>query len=218
MVRMPRWSTFATIVLSLGVSSFAAEQPSDGATKLIDANRVTIWDVKWTGASRPATPTGSDWLRVVLDGGDAAAGSSSRPLGHVSFFAKGSAEAVAPSGPGAHREIVVALKDLKVEPLKNTSGQPLAFPRPGIKRILENDRVIVWDYTWLLGKPTPTHFHDKDVVVVYLADGVLASTTLDGKVVDNTHTLGLARFNLRDRVHFETLKSGAARAILTELK
>jgi len=26
---------------------------------------------------------------------------------------------------------------------------------------------IVWRYRWNLGEPTPVHFHDKDVVVVY---------------------------------------------------
>jgi hypothetical protein len=62
------------------------------------------------------------------------------------------------------------------------------------------------------------HFHDKDVVVIYLGNGSLRSTTLDGKVVTNTWKPGDTVFNLRDRVHTETLVDGTLRAIITELK
>jgi len=65
---------------------------------------------------------------------------------------------------------------------------------------------------------TPMHFHDKDVVVVFLEDGDLKSTTLDGKEVVNKYTTGTVRFNQRDRTHTETLMNGRQRAIITELK
>ncbi|MGA7694772.1 MAG: hypothetical protein WCA76_07070 [Candidatus Sulfotelmatobacter sp.] len=113
---------------------------------------------------------------------------------------------------------MIDLKDHPVTAIANTTGYPLAFPRPGSKKILENARVIVWDYTWTLDVPTPMHFHDKDVVVVYLDDGDLKSTTPDGKVVVNPYTFGAVRFNLRDRTHTETLIRGKQRAIVTELK
>jgi hypothetical protein len=105
-----------------------------------------------------------------------------------------------------------------VAAIANTSGYPLAFPRPGSKKILENERVIVWDYTWTLGVATPIHFHDKDVVVVFLDDGDLSSTTLDGKVTVNSFTPGTVRFNPRGRTHTETLVRGEQHAIITELK
>jgi hypothetical protein len=60
-----------------------------------------------------------------------------------------------------------------VPPLANTSGFPNAFPRPNSRKLFENDNVVVWDYTWTTGVPTPMHFHDKDVVVVYLETGRL---------------------------------------------
>jgi hypothetical protein len=78
--------------------------------------------------------------------------------------------------------------------------------------------VIVWDYTWTHGVATPMHFHDKDVVVVYLDDGDLKSTTPDGQVVVNPYTFGAVRFNLRNRTHTETLIREKQRAIITELK
>jgi len=132
--------------------------------------------------------------------------------GHVAFLAKGTAHKA--DGKG----ILIGLKDFKAEPLPNKSGLPLAFPRPGSKKQLENARVIVWDYTWTPGDATPMHFHDKDVVVFYLEEGDLQSTTPNGEKTVNPYKPGMIRFNLRDRIHTETLIRGKQHAIITELK
>ncbi len=116
------------------------------------------------------------------------------------------------------KAIVITLKDKVVAPIANTSGFPNAFPRPNNIKVYEDNRIIVWDYTWTPGVPTPMHFHDKDVVVIYLGNGSLRSTTLDGKIVTNKWKPGDTVFNLRDRVHTETLVDGTLRAIITELK
>jgi hypothetical protein len=113
---------------------------------------------------------------------------------------------------------VIDLKDHPVAPIENSSGYPLAFPRPGVKKILENKRVIVWDCIWALGVAGPMHFHDKDVVALFLEDGDLKSTTQDGKSVVNARTPGEVRFTLRNRTHTEMLVRGKQHAIFTELK
>ena len=132
--------------------------------------------------------------------------------GHAEFLPKGASHKA--DGPG----ILITLKDFKQAPLANKSGYPLAFPRPHVKKLLENARVIVWDYTWTPGEATPMHFHDKDVVVYYLEDGDLQSTTPTGEKTVNPYKPGMARFNLRDRTHTETLIRGKQHAIITELK
>src|SRR4029077_4595755 len=109
-------------------------------------------------------------------------------------------------------------KDTKVAPLQNTTGYPNAFPRPGNVKVYEYARVIVWDYTWTLGKATPMLFHDKYVVVIYLDNGTLKSTSPDGKSVTNKRTMGETYLNTRDRAQTETLTEGKLRAIITELK
>jgi hypothetical protein len=116
------------------------------------------------------------------------------------------------------KSVAITLKDAVVAPTENSSGFPNAFPRPGNKKLYEDRRVIVWDYTWTPGVATPMHFHDKDVVVIYFGNGSLRSTTPDGKSVVNKWVTGDTRFNLRDRVHTETLIEGQLRAIITELK
>jgi len=68
------------------------------------------------------------------------------------------------------------------------------------------------------GKPTPVHFHARDAIVVYLADGAVKSTTLDGRSAVSQISFGLTKFGVRNRVHSEELVSGKVRAIIVELK
>jgi hypothetical protein len=182
----------------------------NGATPIIQNDRVAVWDFTWTrGVPAPleAQTTDSVWISV------------SPSIGDVRYWAKGAPRRAERSIGSPLRMIAIDFKDHPVAPLKNTSGFPNAFPRPGISRkVFENERIIVWDFTWTRGQATPMHFHDKDVVVVYLGTGTLRSTTPDGKAVDNKWKPGDTRFNLRDRVHTETLIDGELRAIITELK
>jgi hypothetical protein len=62
------------------------------------------------------------------------------------------------------------------------------------------------------------HFHDKDVVVVVMEGGELESTKPDGKSRVTRVSYGEASFTPGNRIHTEKLVSGAARAILVELK
>jgi hypothetical protein len=161
---------------------------------VIDNNRVAVWDV-----TTPATARSFDSVVVSLSGS-------------ATFVPKEATPKL------AGRSIVIELKEHPVAPIENKTGYPLAFPRPGSKKILENARVIVWDYSWTPEVATPMHFHDKDVVVVFLDDGDLKSTTSDGQVTVNSYKPGMARFNVRDRTHTETLIRGKQHAIITELK
>jgi hypothetical protein len=116
------------------------------------------------------------------------------------------------------RSIIIELLQPPIGPLPNTSGLPDAFDRPGIEKLLDNERVTVWRYTWLPHKKTPVHFHANDVVVVYTADGVLASTTPDGKTTLNPNSYGFTKFSPRGRIHTEELVKGNSSAVMVELK
>jgi hypothetical protein len=179
--------------LLLCMMLFQSASPT-AAKPIIDNERVRVLDVS---DSTPAQPT--DAVVVSLSG-------------NAAFVQKGTTPTI------TGRSFVIDLKDHPVPPIENKSGYPLAFPRPGTKKLFENDRVIVWDSTWTPGVATPMHFHDKDVVVVFLEDGDLKSTTPDGKETVNKYTTGTVRFNQRDRIHTETLMNGKQRAIITELK
>jgi hypothetical protein len=180
----------------------------DGGRPIMDNARVTVWDFTWSRGVpelMERTTTNAIWVSVAPN------------EGQVVYWPKGSVRRAAASD-AMSRSIVVSLKDSPPATMANKSGYPNAFPRPGSKKILENDRVVIWDYTWTTGQATPMHFHEKDAFVVYLKNGALKSTTPDGKSVVNQLTVGKATFNARDRVHTETLVEGESRAIITELK
>jgi len=180
--------TFIILVLTLLGFQTPATAPA------IDNQRVQVREID--GAA-DAVPYDSVWVSRA---------------GHSAFLKKGDKHAS--DGKG----ILIGLKDFNVEPLANKSGYPAAFPRPGSKKLFENARVVVWDYSWTPGVPTPMHFHDKDVVVYYLDDGDLQSTTPSGEKTVNEYRPGMIRFNLRDRSHTETLVRGKQHGIMTELK
>jgi hypothetical protein len=165
-----------------------------GPKPAIDNDRVTVWDVKDSVTAQPL-----DAVVISFSGS-------------ATFVPKGTS----PKTTG--RSIVIDLKDHPMPPIANTSGYPLAFPRPGSKKLLENERVIVWDFAWTPDIPTPMHFHDKDVVVLFLEEGDLKSTTPDGQSVVTAYKPGTIRFNARNRTHFETLVRGKQHAIIMELK
>ena len=173
-----------------------APAPKAAVAPVIDNNRVRVWHLR-----HPLSST-LDAVSVTVIG-DAA---------QAVLLPKGSPPLTRPA------TLFIELQDVKVAPMVNTSGYPAAFPRPNITKLLENDRVIVWDYTWTLNSPTGMHNHDKDVVVMFLEDGDLVSTVPDGTKTVNAYKPGTVRFNTRDRVHFETLTRGKQRAIIVELK
>jgi hypothetical protein len=167
------------------------------AEPIIDNERVVVWEA--TGKLPPAE---HDFVAVSLS-----------KKGTAVFGHKGEVP-----GREGERTVVIELKEHPVAPLVNKSGFPNAFPRPHVKKLFENDRVIVWSYRWNPGEATPMHFHDKDVVVVYQEATALKGTAPDGKSTVNEYSAGQTKFNLRDRTHTETLIRGTGSAVMTELK
>jgi hypothetical protein len=183
-------TAFFVFALSTAVVSYAAEP-------VLDNERVTVWD---TTTLLP--PAQHDFVAVSLS-----------HKGAANFGQKGDV-----AGKAGARTVVIELKDHPLAPIANTSGYPLAFPRANAKKLLENDKVVVWDNVWHPGKPTPMHFHDKDALVVYEATGALQSTSADGKQVVGEFKFGQIRFSPRDHSHTEVLVRGEGRAVILELK
>ena len=96
---------------------------------------------------------------------------------------------------------------------------PPGFPREGATKILENDRVVVWDATWHKGKPTPLHEHTVDYLSVTLVQGTVKVIERDGTSNSASVPLGFVRFNPRGIVHVEEgISDQERRAIMVELK
>jgi hypothetical protein len=199
---------------------------AQSAKPVIDNERVSVYDVAWNGGPALALDFAKyDAVVVYLTAGQLKKVSAVSPTtvvthaaGEVMFLDQLAVDKLEPVPGSTPHTAIIFIKTDPLPPIENKSGQPSAFPRPGGKRILNNQRFTAWDYSWTAGQPTPMHFHDKDVVVVYLEDGSLKSTTPDGQSTVNDYTAGTIRWNARDRVHTEELVKGKQHALITEIK
>jgi len=214
------------ILMPLPTEELPHAFPREGVKQIFDNERVTLWDVTWIkGKPSPMHRHKYDRVGVYLVGSpikvtmpDGTSRESKVEEGFVLFQPKGVThieEGLVDENP--RHAILIDLKDHKAPPIPNTSGLPSAFPREGAINRLENDRVAIWEYRWT-GQPSPMHFHDKDVVMVVMEGGEIESTTADGKSRATRVARGEASFTPGNRSHTEKLVSGAARAILVELK
>jgi hypothetical protein len=202
------------------LASLATPALAQSPAPVIDNERVTVRDVVLQpGMPGPAIQHAGDYVILYFEGGRIRAAdgkTATHPSGSASFGHGGTTSDTATSGP-AH-EVVVELKDAPSKTVPNTTGLPPAFPREGSKKVLENEKVRVWNYAWQMGKPTPMHFHNTEVVVVYRGDGDVASTTPDGKTTTNHRNPGDIVFNVANRSHSEELVKGQQSGIMLELK
>lgn len=193
----------ANIVMRvMAVASACALVFGQDVKPAIDNEHVRVWDVTSAKDLPPTTDTVVMWI----------AGPKART---AEFIPKGSPMPKATEG---NRRLIIELKDAPAAHYENKTGYPAAFPRPHVKKLIENDRVVVWSYRWTPGEPTPVHFHDKDVVVVYLEPTALVSTTPDGTKKLNEYKAFDIRFNKGDRTHTEELAHGEGSAMMMELK
>jgi len=95
---------------------------------------------------------------------------------------------------------------------------PQPFEREGSTKVLENNRVIVWDVSWLQ-RAYPTHRHLYDYTGVYYAPGDRVIVSQDG-ARRPTHTNAWDTFFIRKGVtHSEEGASAEPlRAVMLELK
>src|SRR6202795_3271470 len=178
------------LLCTLGLSFAAMTQ---GAAPIVDNEHVKVWVT-----AVPLPPWPHDFVAVSFSRKETAV------LGDCGDV----------PGKTGGRTIVIELKDLPVGPLANETGYPLAFPRRHAKKLLENGKVVVWDYIWHPGESTPMHFHDKDAVVVFEATGALKATTPDGKSAVTEVNFGEVQGSPRGRMHTEILANGEAHAVL----
>ncbi|MGH8180743.1 MAG: hypothetical protein ACRETR_07170 [Steroidobacteraceae bacterium] len=96
---------------------------------------------------------------------------------------------------------------------------PPAFPRQGAVKVLENDRVVVWDVTWPKGYRAPMHEHYRDSVIVTLAGGTIRTVPLHGAGSTGTYQAGSVTFAAKGTIHSEQGLSDRPRhAIVIQLQ
>src|SRR5262245_39899678 len=111
------------------------------------------------------------------------------------------------------RAILIALVVL----LQQTPLPP-AYPRPGTTKMLENERLIVWNISWL--KQTyPLHRHPYDLIGVYYEPGDRMIVSTEGNRRPVSTKAGEIAFQRRGVTHIEEGASDPPlRAVFVEIK
>ena len=211
--------TLGAIALAM-LAALTQAALADAPAPVIDNGRVTVRSLTLKQVEpAPAISHAGDYVVLYIKGGriKSADGKTQDHVSGSAFAGHGGTTSDTALDGDAH-EVVVELKDSPSNTVPNTTGLPPGFPREGAKKVFENSKVNVWNYTWLPGKPTPMHFHNTEIVVVYLGNGDITATTPDGKKAVTHHNPGDIVFNLANRSHSEELTQGEMSGVMLELK
>ncbi|MBZ5604255.1 MAG: hypothetical protein LAO79_18290 [Acidobacteriia bacterium] len=192
----------ACVLAPLGCRAFGDEMyphafPRTGTVKPFENDRVTVWEVNWLkGVMQPVHRHRYDmagvYLRfgqITVTGPDEPVPASPKPgpvfeIPRPYYQPKGvTHREVAFGGPNDPERlgIMCDLKDSTPQPFEVPPGMMTAFPREGAKDVLDNARVIEWDYTWKPHAPVARHVHDKDSIEVFLEGGTIKRTMAEGR-------------------------------------
>src|SRR5258706_6046199 len=117
------------------------------------------------------------------------------------------------------RWILTALLSLLAQAATPPAILSPAYPRAGATKILDNDRVQVWNIAWLKGQPSPLHRHLYDLVGVYYEPGDRMIISPQGeKRPVSTKAWDIA-FQRKDVTHIEEgVTDAPLRAVFVEMK
>jgi hypothetical protein len=235
--RMLRGPALGLLLLVGGIladESYPHAFPRTGTVKLLDNDRVTIWEVNWLkNVMQPVHRHRYDMAGVYLRFGQITVTGPNDPVpadpkpGPVFeiprpyYQPKGvTHREVAFGGPADPERLAIMcdLKDFSPPPFEAKPGMRTSFPREGAKDVLDNVRVIEWDYTWKTHVPVPMHVHDKDSVVVFVEGGTIRTHMADGREETKTVAFKDALFVPRGQTDTEEAISGSPHAVVIELR
>lgn len=200
--------------------------PREGAKKLFENERVAVWDVVWPkGQPSPIHEHRFDQISVTLVGGSVRVtrlgGDSTvnqSQIGSLTLTPKGTIHQEEGLSDTPQHKILVEMKTAGAT-VPRKDGIPDAFPREGAVKVMENDRLTAWDYTWTPGRMVGPHAYYHDSVLIFLEGGTLATSGVGGKSSATVRTPGQAVYTPASaETHSEEATVGRPRAVILQLK
>jgi hypothetical protein len=118
--------------------------------------------------------------------------------------------------PGRHT-VVVDIKDKSVPEAANTTSFPTNKYAPYQTKVVDNDRVIIWDCAWS-ARPGEVSFDNRDMFIAFAEGGDLSIAESGQPAKVQHYDAGQAIFLPAGHARAITAKSGAIRAMLVEVK
>jgi len=201
--------------------------PRTNATQLLDTDRITVWDIVWpqgqpTAMHRhPYDQVGTYYATGgrLITTPDGAVRAAITRVGSLSTTRKGTTHIENGNTDPPLRAVFIELKKETASGLPAAdAGGPALFPRDGATQVLDDDRVTVWDYTWVSGVQGLRYRPARETVIVWLGAGTLRVTPRDGAATVSDVKAGTMRHIARGSNETVEVVSGSPRAMFFELK
>jgi quercetin dioxygenase-like cupin family protein len=201
--------------------------PRTNATKLLETDRINVWDIVWpkgqpTALHRhPYDQVGTYYAAGgrTITTPEGASRSTMTEVGSLSTTKKGTTHIEEGNTDPPLRAVFIELRRETPSGLPAASlDGPAPFPRNGAKQLLDDDRVIAWDYTWVSGAQGLTYRAALETVIVWLGDGRLRVTSGTGAATEVGVRPGTMRHLERGSMETLAMVDGSPRVILFQLK
>jgi len=175
----------------------------EGSTKVLENNRVIVWDVSWLQRAYPTHRHLYDYTGVYYAPGDRVIVSQDgarRPT-HTNawdtfFIRKGVTHSEEGASAEPLRAVMLELKEPEPEGAPDTPSTGLG------KKVRESNRVIIWEDILAQDTQPPAHHHEMDTVAVAFKEGQKPRVTyIKRGTVDHGEEVAGA-----DRAYFFELK------------
>ena len=198
----------AVLVLLIQVQPLPPPYPRDGTTKLLENDRVIVWDVSWLQQAYPVHRHFYDYAGVYYTNGDriivSERGARSRTTSvawDTFFFRRGVTHSEEGASNDPLRGVFLEFKEPDAPGVVLTDANTPVFPGIAGKNVRESERVVIWEFVPAPGPEPSPHRHTRDAVVV-------AFTNQKPRVT----------FVPRGTLHADEETTGADRAYVFELK
>jgi hypothetical protein len=198
----------AVLVLLLQVQTLPPPYPRDGTTKLLENDRVIVWDVSWLQQAYPVHRHVYDYTGVYYTNGDriivSDRGVRSRTTSvawDTFFYRRGVTHSEEGASDDPLRGVFLEFKEPEPLGVVDTAASTPAFPGTAARNIRESERVVIWEFVPAPGPTSSPHRHTRDAVVV-------SFTNLKPRVTFVPH----------GTVHADEQTTGADRVYVFELK
>jgi hypothetical protein len=197
-----------TLLLFAQAPTYPPPYPRPGTTKLLENDRLIVWDVSWLRQSYPTHRHVYDYAGIYYTSGDRIIVSPEgvrSPTSSVAWDTFVLPRGITHSEEGASeqplRGVFLEFKEPQPHGAPDTRTSPPAFPGSSGRQLRDGDRVTIWELAPAPGPAAPPHLHVRDAVVVTF-------TKLKPRVT----------FVTRGTVHDADWSGGADRAFAFEVK
>ena len=204
-------------------SSLPPPFPRTNATKLLETSKIVVWDIVWpkgqpTAMHRhPHDQVGTYYVRGgrLITQPDGTKREGMTEVGNLSTTRKGTTHIEeGATDPPLRAVFIELLQDTgPASPVPDSS----TLPRSGLKQVLDDDRVTVWDGVWKSGADALKYHASRDTVIVFLDSGKLRAAGKESPAVADVKA-GTMRYLAHDSAETLEMVEGAPRTMFFQLK